>query len=49
MSRFKGMTYLAIADKMEVSQKTIESYISRALKILRIELRDYLTFLLLFI
>jgi RNA polymerase sigma-70 factor (ECF subfamily) len=49
MSRFKGMTYLAIADKMEVSQKTIESYISRALKILRIELRDYLPFLLLFI
>jgi len=49
MSRFKGMTYITIADKMEVSQKTIESYISRALKILRIELRDYLPFLLLFI
>ncbi|ULB33281.1 MULTISPECIES: RNA polymerase sigma-70 factor [Proteiniphilum] len=49
MSRFKGMTYIAIADKMEVSTKTVESYISRALKILRIELRDYLPFLLLFI
>ncbi|MEA4949647.1 MAG: RNA polymerase sigma-70 factor [Petrimonas sp.] len=49
MSRFKGMTYIAIADKMEVSPKTVESYISKALKILRIELRDYLPFLLLFI
>lgn len=49
MNRFKEMTYIAIADKMEVSPKTIESYISKALKILRIELRDYLPFLLLFI
>ena len=49
MNRFNGMTYVAIAEKMTVSPKTIEVYISRALKILRVELRDYLTFLLLFI
>ena len=49
MSRFKGMTYVAIADKMAVSPKTIEAYISQALKTLRIELRDYLSFLLLFL
>lgn len=49
MSRFKGMTYIAIADKMEVSPKTIESYISRALKTLRVELCDYLPFLVLFL
>lgn len=49
MNRFKGMTYVAIAEKMAVSPKTIESYISRALKVLRIELRDYLPFLLLFL
>ncbi|MDD4438556.1 MAG: RNA polymerase sigma-70 factor [Tissierellia bacterium] len=47
MSRFKGMTYITIADKMELSPKTIELYISKALKILRFELRDYLSFLLL--
>jgi len=49
MNRFGGMTYVAIAEKMAVSPKTIESYISRALKILRLELRDYLPFLLLFL
>lgn len=49
MNRFKGMTYVAIADKMKVSPKTIESYISRALKVLRLALREYLPFLLLFL
>ncbi len=49
MNRFGGMTYVAIAEKMAVSPKTIESYISKALKILRLELRDYLPFLLLFL
>ncbi len=49
MNRYKGMTYVTIADKMKVSPKTIEAYISKALKILRIELRDYLPFLLLFL
>ena len=48
MNRFKGMTYMAIAEEMKVSPKTIESYISRALKFLRVELRDYLSFLMLF-
>lgn len=46
MNRFKGMTYVAIAEEMEVSPKTIESYISRALKFLRVELHDYLSFLI---
>ncbi|MDD4406181.1 MAG: RNA polymerase sigma-70 factor [Parabacteroides sp.] len=45
MNRYKGMTYTAIAEKMEVSPKTIESYISRALKFLRVELGEYLSFL----
>ena len=48
MNRFKGMTYMAIAEEMKVSPKTIDSYISRALKFLRVELRDYLSFLMLF-
>ena len=49
MSRFKGMTYSEIAQEMELSTKTIESYISRALKVLRVELGDYLPLLLLFL
>ena len=47
MSRFKGMTYTSIAEKMQVSPKSIEVYISKALKILREKLQDYLTLLLL--
>lgn len=42
MSRFEGMTYIAIAEKMKVSPKTIEVYISKSLKFLRIELREFL-------
>ncbi len=46
MSRFKDMTYNEIAEKMAVSPKTIESYISKALTVLRLELRDYFPLLL---
>jgi len=49
MNRYKGMTYVVIADKMGVSSKTIEAYISHALKILRNELKEYLPVLLLFL
>ncbi len=49
MNRFKGMTYNAIAEEMEVSPKTIEAYMSKALKILRVELSDYLPLLILFL
>lgn len=49
MNRYKGMTYAAIADEMKVSPKTIEAYISKALKVLRVELQDYMPFLLLFL
>lgn len=47
MSRFKRMTYTSIAEKMQVSPKSIEVYISKALKILREKLQDYLPLLLL--
>lgn len=49
MNRFKGMTYTDIAEKMEVSPKTIEAYIGKALKMLRAELKDYLPLLILFL
>jgi len=35
MSRFENMTYSEIADAMEISVKTVENQISKALKILR--------------
>ena len=47
MSRNKNMTYKEIALEMDISPKTVESYISRALKRLREELKDYLPLLLL--
>lgn len=49
MNRFKGNTYSAIAEEMDVSIKTIESYMSKALKALRAELSDYLPILFLFL
>ena len=42
MSRSQKMTYKEIAVEMSVSFKTVESYISHALKVLREELKDYL-------
>lgn len=42
LSRFENMTYHQIAEEMSVSPKTVEAYISKALSILRVELRDYL-------
>lgn len=47
MSRNKNMTYKEIALEMDISPKTVESYISSALKTLREELKDYLPLLLL--
>jgi len=42
MSRFENMTYNQIAEEMSVSPKTVEAYISKALNLLRAELKDYL-------
>jgi RNA polymerase sigma-70 factor, ECF subfamily len=41
-SRIDGLTYSQIATKMGVSGKAVEALISRALKVLRINLSDYL-------
>lgn len=41
LSRFENLTYQQIAEKMSISQKTVEAYISKALNILRTELKDY--------
>ena len=47
MHRFKNMSYKEIAEILGVSPKTIDYRIQQALKQLRIELKDYLPFLLL--
>jgi RNA polymerase sigma-70 factor (ECF subfamily) len=49
MNRFEGKTYAKIAAEQNLSVKTIESYMTKALKHLRIELKDYLPFVLLFL
>lgn len=46
MNRFNNLTYNEIADISGVSPKTIAYRITQALKILRIELKDYIPFLI---
>lgn len=41
-SRFEELTYKEIAEKQKISIKTVEARLSRALRILRVELKDYL-------
>lgn len=42
MNRFEGKRYKGIAAELGLSLKTIENQMGKALKILRIELGDYL-------
>ncbi len=42
MSRFEEFRYQEIADELNLSVKTVENQIGKALKILRVELADYL-------
>lgn len=49
MNRFQDLTYVEIAAKNNISVKTVEAYMSKALKILRVELKDYLPFIILFL
>jgi RNA polymerase sigma-70 factor, ECF subfamily len=45
LSRFEGKKYTEIASDLNISVKTVETQMSKALYILREELRDYLTVL----
>ena len=48
-SRIEGLTYSQIASKMGITLKGVEALISRALKLLRANLVDFLTILILLI
>lgn len=49
MSRFEEMKYQEIADALGLSVKTVENQMGKALKILRVELKDYLPLVLIFL
>ncbi len=42
MSRFEDLKYKQIAEKLEVSVKTVEAHMSKALKLLKVDLEDYI-------
>ena len=46
MHRFRDMTYKEIAERLDVSVKTVDYRIQQALKLLALELKDYLPLLL---
>lgn len=48
MSRFEEMKNREIAEKLGVTQKTVEAHLTKALKILRDELKDYLPLIVAF-
>jgi len=48
MNRYQNMTYKQIAEQLNVSSKTVDYRIQQALKGLRIELKDYLPFIVLY-
>ncbi|WP_163270887.1 RNA polymerase sigma-70 factor [Dysgonomonas sp. 511] len=41
-SRFQGMSYKEIAEEMNTSVKNVEKHMTKALKILRVALKDYI-------
>ncbi|WP_291723239.1 RNA polymerase sigma-70 factor [Bernardetia sp.] len=45
LNRFEDMSYQEVADTLGISIKTVENQMGKALKILRVELKDYLPFL----
>jgi len=47
LSRYDGLTYKQIAEKLDISVKTVENQMGKALKALREELRDYLPWVVL--
>ena len=48
MSRFQDMKYHQIAEKLGITQKAVEARMTKTLKILRKELKDYLPLVMFF-
>jgi RNA polymerase sigma-70 factor (family 1) len=48
LSRFEGKKYQEIAEQLNISAKTVENHMGKAIKFMRTELQDYL-FIILFI
>lgn len=49
LSRFEELKYQQIADRLEISIKTVEAHMGKALKTLRVELAEFLPLLLIFL
>jgi len=49
MSRFEEMKYREIADQLNISIKTVENQMGKALKILRVKLEEFLPLLFIFL
>lgn len=49
LSRYENLTYPEIAERCGLSVKSVEFHISKALKILRVKLKDYLGIMALFV
>ena len=49
LSRYDGMSNKDIAVQLGIAPKTVEYHISKALKLLRQQLKDYLPLLLFFV
>lgn len=45
LNRFEQLSYKEIAEQMQISVKTVENQIGKALKVLRLHLADYLSLL----
>ncbi|MFY9150589.1 MAG: RNA polymerase sigma-70 factor [Prolixibacteraceae bacterium] len=48
LSRIRGMKNVEIATELNISKRTVETQISKALKVMRVELKDYVRLLILF-
>lgn len=49
LSRFEDLKYAEIADQLNISVKTVENQMGKALRVMREQLKDYLLFLVIFI
>jgi RNA polymerase sigma-70 factor, ECF subfamily len=48
LSRFEELKYAEIASQLDISVKTVENQMGKALKIMRVQLKDYLPLFLIF-